>query len=101
MTPLNEAIVSVEIDSRWTSNSREYEGLSAPIHGGPVTLTTCPRCGSGAFECLHQKTEGRFEEYQETVGCEECGAKFTIHYAMALKAVKLVTTLAMNCGLFT
>ena len=67
----------------------KHEGLSALINGGPVTLTECPYCGSSAFECLHQKTEGRFEEYQETVGCEECGATFTIHYAMALKAVKV------------
>ncbi len=77
------------IDRRWTCNSSDDEGLTASITGGPVTLVKCPKCNSDAIERLEQKFEGRFEEYQETVGCEECKAQYTVHYSVAFKAVKV------------
>ena len=87
--PPSEAIVSDIIDGRWTCNSQDSEGLVQPYSGGPIQLSKCPKCNSDAVMPMYGKMEGRFEEYQETVGCEECKAQYTVHYSIAFKAVKV------------
>jgi len=77
------------IDGRWTCNSQDSEGLVKPHSGGPAQLSKCPKCNSDAVIHMYDKIEGRFEEYQETVICEECKAIYEIDYSIALKAVKI------------
>ena len=85
----NEAIVSDIIDGRWTCNSQDSEGLVQPISGGPAHMKKCPKCNSDAIVPCDTGKIGRFEVYQEIVGCEDCGALYTIHYSVAFKAFKI------------
>ena len=77
------------IDGRWTCNSQDSEGLVQPHSGGPAHLSKCPKCNSDAVVHMYDKMEGRFEEYQETVICEECKTLYVLHFSVAFKAVKI------------
>ena len=52
-------------------------------------MSKCPKCNSDAIVPMYEEKIGRFEEYQETVGCEECKTLYVLHFSVAFKAVKI------------
>lgn len=46
-------------------------------------MIECPKCGSAAYDCTDTENDPMSGLYWEYCYCEDCGAEFTVEYAVS------------------